>query len=59
MDDRRKPTQAQLDFLRELRAAADDDADFWLDKRPEEMSRHQVQEEIDRLRFQIGRERNG
>jgi hypothetical protein len=54
-DDRRKPTKAQLDFLNELRAAADDDADYWLDKRPEEMTRHAVQEEIDRLMYQIGR----
>jgi len=55
MQDRRKPTAAQLDYLRELRAMADDDADYWLEKRPETMTRHEVQEEIDRLRYQIGR----
>lgn len=53
---RRKPTQAQLDYLQELRAKADVDADYWLEKkRPEDMTRHEVQEEIDRLRYELGR----
>ena len=52
---RRKPTQAQLDYLQELRAKADVDADYWLDKkRPEDMTRHEAQEEIDRLRYELG-----
>ena len=49
---RKRPTAAQLDYLRELRAKADVDADYWLDKkRPEDMNRHEAQEEIDKLRF--------
>ena len=52
--ERRKPTAAQLDYLRELRAKADVDPDYYLDRRPEDMSRHEVQEEIDSLRYEIG-----
>ena len=54
MWERRKPTAAQLDYLRELRAKADVDPDYYLDRRPEDMSRHEVQEEIDSLRYEIG-----
>lgn len=57
MWERREPTAAQIDYLRELRAKADVDAAYWLDKkRPEDMSRHEAQEEIDRLRFEFGEE---
>ena len=49
--ERRKPTAAQLDFLRELRAQSDMDADYYLDRRPEDMSRHEVQALIDELRY--------
>lgn len=57
MWERREPTAAQIDYLRELRAKADVDAAYWLDKkRPEDMSRHEAQDEIDRLRFEFGEE---
>ena len=49
-DRRRRPTKAQIDYLRELRAKADVDADYYLDRKPESMSRREVQDEIDRLR---------
>ena len=54
MWERRKPTAAQIDYLNELRARADTDAEYWLHRKPEEMSRHEVQDEIDRLRYEIG-----
>ena len=54
--ERRKPTRAQLDYLYYLRAVVDMDPAYYFDRGclPENMSRHQVQEEIDRLRFEIG-----
>lgn len=45
--ERRWPTAAQLDYLRELRARSDHDPDWYDD--PAKMSRVQVQNEIDRL----------
>ena len=53
MWERRKPTAAQIDYLRELQAKADVDAAHYLNRRPEDMSRHEVQDEIDRLRFEL------
>lgn len=47
MIERREPTQAQIDFLQELRARADHDPEWYDD--PRKMSRSQVQREIDRL----------
>lgn len=49
-EERQRPTKAQIDYLRELRAKADVDADYYLDRKPESMSRREVQDEIDRLR---------
>jgi len=54
MWERREPTAAQIDYLRELRAKADTDEAHYLNRRPEDMSRHEVQDEIDRLRFELG-----
>jgi len=54
MWERRKPTAAQIDYLRELRAKADTDEAHYLNRRPEDMSRHEVQDEIDRLRYELG-----
>ncbi len=58
MWERRKPTAAQIDYLYYLRAKANMDPAYYFDKfgrLPEDMSRHEVQEEIDRLRYEIGR----
>ena len=55
--ERRKPTAAQLDFLRELRAKSNMDAAHYLNRRPEDMSRHEVQELIDELRYAAKTER--
>lgn len=52
MNERLEPTQAQLDFLRDLRAQSDHDPDWYDD--PSRMSRGQVQREIDRLLFELG-----
>ena len=49
-DNRRRPTKAQIEYLCKLRAKADVDAAHYLDRRPESMSRREVQDEIDRLR---------
>ena len=46
-DRRRRPTKAQIDYLRELRARSDHDPDWYDD--PSRMNRGQVQREIDRL----------
>ena len=51
MIERREPTAAQLDYLRELRAMSDHDPDWYDD--PSRMSRVQVQHEIDRLRMEL------
>lgn len=47
MEDRKKPTQAQLDFLRWLVQETKSDPD-WFDEM-EKMTRRRVQEEIDKL----------
>lgn len=51
MIERREPTAAQLDYLRELRARSDHDPDWYDD--PAKMSRVQVQNEIDKLRAEL------
>jgi diadenosine tetraphosphatase ApaH/serine/threonine PP2A family protein phosphatase len=55
--ERRKPTAAQLDYFCYLRAKARVDPAYYFDrwhKLPEDMSRHEIQEEIDRLRYELG-----
>lgn len=47
MEDRKKPTRAQLDFLRWLIQETKSDPD-WFDEM-EKMTRRRVQEEIDKL----------
>ena len=47
MIERREPTQAQIDFLQDLRARSDHDPEWYDD--PRKMTRSQVQREIDRL----------
>lgn len=47
MEDRKKPTQAQIDFLRWLIQETKSDPD-WFDEM-EKMTRRRVQEEIDKL----------
>ena len=47
MEDRKKPTQAQIDFLRWLVQETKSDPD-WFDEM-EKMTRRRVQEEIDKL----------
>jgi hypothetical protein len=51
--ERRKPTRAQLDYLQELREKARVDPEYYFDRLPETMSRHEVQDEIDRLRYEL------
>ncbi len=47
MEDRKKPTRAQIDFLRWLVQETKSDPD-WFDEM-EKMTRRRVQEEIDKL----------
>ena len=47
MIERREPTQAQIDFLLDLRARSDHDPEWYDD--PRKMTRSQVQQEIERL----------
>ena len=47
MEDRKKPTRAQIDFLRWLIQETKSDPD-WFDEM-EKMTRRRVQEEIDKL----------